>query len=194
MLVNVHGDLDVFMPQAVLHILGGGTQLRKHGGVGVPQRMVVEFLNPQFLCCNSADMLHSSAVDVGTIRANHDKMNFFPHSIRIQTARFIPELADVKVAIEGAGFFLTGFLAFQHSYHIRRKFNRSDAVILGEGEVPICRSTRLLILFLPKDLLTDGQLFALKVNAGPVQSEGFSNPQATLVLDARGTRKVSPII
>ena len=99
MLIDVHGDLDVLMSQAVLHILGGGTPFCKHGGVGVAQGMVVEFLKPQFPRCDPADMLHGPAIDVGTIRADHDKMHFFAHPIRIQTASFIPEVMNVKTSV-----------------------------------------------------------------------------------------------
>ena len=38
-LVDVHGDLDIFVSKAMLHILGGSTQLRKHGGMGVSEIM-----------------------------------------------------------------------------------------------------------------------------------------------------------
>lgn len=63
-------------------------------------------------------MLHSSAVDVGTIRADHDEMNFFSKSIRIQATSVIAVIAEVKTSIESVRFFLTGFLTFQRSYHI----------------------------------------------------------------------------
>ena len=39
-LVDVHGDLNIFMPKAVLHILGGGTEFCKHGGVSMTQGMI----------------------------------------------------------------------------------------------------------------------------------------------------------
>ena len=185
-LVDVHGDLDVFMSQTMLHILGGGTQLRKHSGVGVPQRMVVEFLKPQLPRCDPAHMLQVPAVDVGTVRPNHHQMYLLSLSGCVEMACFIPILADVKVAVEITGFLLAGLLPFQCRHDIRGDLNGSDAVVLGQGEIPICRVTGLLVLFLPEDLLPDGQFFILKVDAGPVQREGFRNAEAALVAKQEG--------
>lgn len=143
MLVDVHGDLNVFMSQAMLHILGGGAQLRKHGGMGVTQGMVVELLKLQFPCCNSTDMLHGPAVDIGTIRSDHNEMHFFSLSGCVEMPKFISVLTDVKVAVEIACFFLTGLLPFQCRHDIRRKLNGSDTVVLGQGEVPVGRKRYL---------------------------------------------------
>ena len=73
-LINIEGNINIFMPQAFLHILYGCAMLNQHSGVCMPEAVIIKFRNVKLLLNHIGSVLHSTQINIGAILADTDKV------------------------------------------------------------------------------------------------------------------------
>ena len=74
-LVGVHGDSQILVPQALLNVFQRGAVFHQHGCVGVAQAVIIKLRNAQLFLDDGRGVLHRAGIDIAAILTNTDEMH-----------------------------------------------------------------------------------------------------------------------